>query len=66
MMPGETDFSPPQGDAGRPSGDTGRMPEQFPEFSASDGGNNGMTSLLLSAGVLAAGLIFAAAFRRRR
>ena len=66
MMPGETDFSPPQGDAGRPSGDTGRMPEQFPEFSASAGGNNGMTSLLLSAGVLAAGLIFAAAFRRRR
>ena len=66
MMPGETDFSPPQGDAGRPSGDTGRMPEQFPEFSASGGGNNGMTSLLLSAGVLAAGLIFAAAFRRRR
>lgn len=66
MMPGEMDFSPPQGDAGRPSGNTGRMPEQFPEFSASGGGNNGMTSLLLSAGVLAAGLLFAAAFRRRR
>ena len=66
MMPGETDFSPPLEDAGRPSGDTGRMPEQFPEFSASGGGNGGMTSLLLSAGVLAAGLIFAAAFRRRR
>ncbi len=66
MMPGETDFSPPQEDAGRPSGDTGRMPEQFPEFSASGGGNDGMTSLLLSAGVLAAGLLFAAAFRRRR
>jgi spore coat protein CotH len=61
MMPGETDFSPPQEDAGRPSGDTGRMPEQFPEFSASGGGNDGMTSLLLSAGVLAAGLLFAAA-----
>ena len=66
MMPGETDFSPPQRDAGRPSGNTGRMPEQFPEFSASGGGNDGMTSLLLSAGVLAAGLLFAAAFRRRR
>lgn len=66
MMPGETDFSPPQRDAGRPSGNTGRMPEQFPEFSASGGGNGGMTSLLLSAGVLAAGLLFAAAFRRRR
>ena len=66
MMPGEMDFSPPQGDAGRPSGNTGRMPEQFPEFSASGGGNDGMTSLLLSAGVLAAGLLFAAAFRRRR
>ena len=66
MMPGETDFSPPQRDAGRPSGNTGRMPEQFPEFSSSGGGNDGMTSLLLSAGVLAAGLLFAAAFRRRR
>ena len=66
MMPGEMDFSPPQRDAGRPSGNTGRMPEQFPEFSASGGGNDGMTSLLLSAGVLAAGLLFAAAFRRRR
>lgn len=66
MMPGEMDFSPPQGNAGRPSGNTGRMPEQFPEFSASGGGNDGMTSLLLSAGVLAAGLLFAAAFRRRR
>lgn len=66
MMPGEMDFSPPQEDAGRPSGNTGRMPEQFPEFSASGGGNDGMTSLLLSAGVLAAGLLFAAAFRRRR
>lgn len=66
MMPGEMDFSPPQRDAGRPSGNTGRIPEQFPEFSASGGGNDGMTSLLLSAGVLAAGLLFAAAFRRRR
>ena len=66
MMPGETDFSPPQGDAARPSGEEGRMPERFPEFSASGGGNDGMTFLLLSAGVLAAGLIFAAAFRRRR
>ena len=66
MMPGETDFSPPQGDAARPSGEEGRIPERFPEFSASGGGNDGTTSLLLSAGVLAAGLIFAAAFRRRR
>ena len=66
MMPGEMGFSPPQGDTARPSEDTSRMPERFPEFSTSGGGNDGMTSLLLSAGVLAAGLIFAAAFRRRR
>ena len=33
----------------------GRIPERFPEFSASGGGNDGTTSLLLSAGVLAAG-----------
>ena len=66
MMPGEMDFSPPQGDAARPAGEEGRMPDRFPEFSASGGGNDGMTFLLLSAGVLAAGLIFAAAFRRRR
>ena len=44
-------------------------PSELPteeNISASGGGNDGTTSLLLSAGVLAAGLIFAAAFRRRR
>lgn len=65
MAAGETDFSPPAEMTDRPSGDPGRRPDQFPEFSAGTG-SGGMFSLLLSAGVLAAGLIFAAAFRRRR
>lgn len=60
MAPGMSDFSPPEGE-------TGRRPDQFPEFSASTGaGSGGMFSLLLSAWMLAAGLIFAAAVRRRR
>lgn len=67
MAAGEMDFSPPAEMTDRPSGDAGRRPNQFPEFSASAGaGSGGVFSLLLSAGVLAAGLIFAAVFRRRR
>lgn len=67
MAAGETDFPPPAEMTDRPSGDTGRRPDQFPEFSASTGaGSGGVFSLLLSAGVLAAGLIFVAVFRRRR
>ena len=66
MAAGEMDFSPPAEMTDRPLGEAARRPDQFAEVSARNAGSGGMFSLLLSAGVLAVGLIFAAAFRRRR